>query len=139
MKLNNLLPFGLVMLSLCVTGCGNDKSAENTTMVGSENTTNSAISNNINGVFDGYGYNTDEYNLENTTYDINYKKGYKSSNNGTNSRFGEGMKGAENIKGNDNNPIKGKNDLNNIGKDIGKDVDKGVKDVGKDIKDTIKS
>ncbi len=131
MKLNNLLPFSLVMLSLCVTGCGKNNDNESTTMVESESTTKSAISNNINGVFDGNGYNTDDYNAENTTYDDNYKKGYKNSKSSTNHRFGEGMKGAENIKGNQNNYNKITNNAKNIGKD--------VKDVGRDIKDTIKS
>ena len=98
-----ILPIAITLVGLSLTGCGNNNESNNTTMV--ESTTKSSISNNINGVFDGYRYNTDDYNLESTTYDKN-----------SNSRFGDGMKGAENIKGNENKSTKNKikSDINNI-------------------------
>ena len=120
MKFNRVLPFALMCLGFSLTGCGNNNNTnnENTTMV--ETTTNSSISNNINGVFDGYRYNTDDYNVEYTTYDKNYYNGYErttnSTTNSTNDRFGNGMKGAENIKGNENKTTSQKisSDINNM-------------------------
>lgn len=128
MKFNRVLPFTLMCLGFSLTGCGNNNNTnnENTTMV--ETTTNSSISNNINGVFDGYRYNTDDYNVEYTTYDKNYYNGYErttnsttsstnnSTTNSTNDRFGNGMKGAENIKGNENKTTSQKisSDINNM-------------------------
>lgn len=100
-----LLPIAITLIGLSLTGCGsnNNNMSNETTMV--ESTTKSSISNNINGVFDGYRYNTDDYNLESTTYDKDY-----------NNRFGNGMKGAENIKGNENKSTKNKikSDINNV-------------------------
>ena len=115
MKFNKVLPFALMCLGFSLTGCGNNNSnEENTTMV--ETTTNSSISNDINSVFDGYRYNTDDYNTEYTTYDKNYSNGYKRSTTSTNDRFGDGMKGAQNIKGNENKTTSQKisSDINNM-------------------------
>lgn len=126
MKINKLLPFTVVTVGLLVTGCGktssnNTNNKDNTTRT--ETTTRSNISNNINGVFDGNRYNTDSYSIEGTTYDKNYKNGYKKEVS-TKSRFGKGMKGAENIKGNQNKKSS---------------IYRKEKEIYKDIKDTIKS
>ncbi len=115
MNFNKLLPIGLVLVGVSITGCGNNNDTTSTTTP--ETSTKSSISNNINGVFDGYRYNTDNYNLESSTYDLNYYNGYKKETySTTNSRFGDGMKGAENIKGNEDKSTKEKisSDINNI-------------------------
>ena len=72
MKFNKLLPIGLILIGLSITGCGNNKTNTNTATP--EPTTNSSISNNINGVFDGYRYNSNEYNMDNYTNDKNYSQ-----------------------------------------------------------------
>ncbi len=132
MKFNKLLPIFFILAGLSLTGCGNsnDNSNSNT----SEPTTNSSISNNINGVFDGYQYNSRDYNLDNNTYDRNYSNGYKKSSN---NRFGDGMKGAENIRGNENKNTKGKisSDVDNI-YNKEKNMYNNIKN---DIKDSIRN
>lgn len=114
MKFNKIIPFGLMCVGLSLTGCGNNSNTDNNM---SETTTNSSISNNINGVFDGYRYNTNDYYSEYSTYDRNYYNGYTTtSDNYSNTRFGDGMKGAENIKGNENKTTSEKisSDINNM-------------------------
>ncbi|WP_250278559.1 hypothetical protein [[Clostridium] colinum] len=134
MKRKKLLSISLFLIGLLSTGCNNSNNndnSENTTMV--ENTTGSNVSNNINGVFDGYRYNTDDYNIESNTYDKNYYNGYEKTNNSSNNRFGPGMKGAENIKGNENKTTKQK-----ISSDI-KNIYNKEKNMYEDIKNSIKN
>ena len=119
MNFKKIIPFTLVT-GLLLTGCGTKSEVKK------EEKAKTNISNSINGVFDGYRYNTDSYNLEGTTYDKNYSNGYRREIDKTNGRFGKGMKGAENIKGNQNNSKKSTL------------YDKEKK-IYRDIKDSIKS
>ena len=136
MKYFKLLPITLSLIGLSITGCGNNNTDQDTTgtteMI--ESTTDSAISNNINGVFDGYRYNAQDYNLDSYTYDKNYNNGYRKTENYSNQRFGDGMKGAENIKGNENKSTgqKIKSDVNkiyNAEKNMYNNIKNDVKDV----------
>lgn len=122
MKIKNILPITIVLCTFALTGCGETTQTEqNTTMV--QDSTMPPVGNNINGVFDGNQYNWSEV----TTYDANYNNGYKktTTTNTTNSRFGNGMKGAENIKGNEEKPLTEK---------ISSDVNKAYEDIKEKVK-----
>lgn len=133
MKIKNILPITVVLSTFALTGCGETTQTEqNTTMV--QDSTSIPIGNNINGVFDGNQYDWTEI----TTYDTNYNSGYKKTDmtnmidmtnttttNTTNSRFGKGMKGAENIKGNEEKSVTQK---------IYSDVDKAYENIKEKVK-----
>lgn len=139
MKYNKLLPITLALIGLSITGCGNNNTKEDTTNTADstemiESTTDAPISNNINGVFDGYRYKSEDYNLDAYTYDSNYYNGYRKKDNYSNERFGDGMKGAENIKGNENKSTgqKIKSDINkvyNAEKNMYNNIKNDMKDV----------
>ncbi len=133
MLIKRILAFSIFCSFIGLVGCGSDNTSyDNTT----EMTTQSPVSNSINGAFDGYQYNMDEY-ME-TTEDINTRNGYQITNP-NNSRFGEGMKGAENIYGNDENIIKDKmEDIKNNTKENYEDIKDKTKEGYEDIKDKAK-
>lgn len=133
-----IIPIALLTIGFSLTGCTKSETKNDNT---TEMTTQSSISNNINGVFDGYRYDTNGY--VDTTQDVNYNNGYKITNP-QDERFGEGMPGASNIIGNDNNKIQENikekaNDIKDDAKSMYDDVKDGAEDTYNKIKDSLKS
>lgn len=135
MKINKILPLGLTCLGLSLVGCGSNNTANNDSMSGSQ--TESPISNNINRTFDRYGYNFDgnhfnEYGYNNSTSRYNSDNSYIYGNSG-NTRFGKGMKGAENIKGNGT-----KSNTNKVGSGVNKSYN-NTNNLTNNVKNSLKS